>query len=65
MQSVIATRAHAILDFLHGVQGSLHLTFEEGTHSAWLCDLLARRVARLVVSDPRKNALLKSGNKAI
>ena len=63
MQSVLATRANAILDFLHGIQGTLHVTFEEGTHSAWLYDLLARRVARLVVSNPRKNALLKSGNK--
>lgn len=63
MQSVLATRAPAILDFLGGIQGTLQVTFEEGTHSAWLYDLLVRRVARLVVCDPRKNALLKSGNK--
>jgi transposase len=63
MQSVMATRAAALLDFLHGIKGSLHVAFEEGTHSAWLYDLLARRVAKLVVCNPRKNALLKSGNK--
>ncbi len=63
MQSVLATRAGAILDFLHGLRGTIHLTFEEGTHSAWLYDLLARRAARVVVCDPRKNALLKAGNK--
>jgi transposase len=63
MQSVLATRAAAVLDFLHGIQGTLHVTFEEGTHSAWLYDLLARRVAKLVVCNPRKNALLKSGSK--
>jgi transposase len=63
MQSVLATRAAAILDFIHGIQGTLHVTFEEGTHSAWLYDLLVRRVAKLVVCNPRKNALLKSGNK--
>lgn len=63
MQSVLATRAAAVLDFLHGIKGSLQVTFEEGTHSAWLYDLLARRVAKLVVCNPRKNALLKSGNK--
>lgn len=34
MQSVLATRAAAILDFLHGIKGTLHVTFEEGTHSA-------------------------------
>ena len=36
----------AILDFLQGLRGTLHVTFEEGTHSAWLYDLLVRRVAR-------------------
>lgn len=64
MQSVLATRAAAILDFIGGVRGRLHVTFEEGTHSTWLYDLLARRVARLVVCNPRKNALLKSGSKS-
>jgi transposase len=64
MQSVLATRAAAILDFIHGVRGTLHLTFEEGTHSAWLYDLLVGRVAKLVVCNPRKNALLKSGSKS-
>src|SRR5437660_11444451 len=63
-QSVLATRAAAILDFIAGIRGAVHVTFEEGTHSAWLFDLLVRRVARLVVSNPRKNALLKSGNKS-
>jgi transposase len=63
MQAVLATRAAAILDFLHGIKGTLYVTFEEGTHSAWLYDLLVRRVAKLVVCNPRKNALLKSGNK--
>jgi transposase len=58
------TRAAAILDFIGGVRGTLHVTFEEGTHSAWLYDLLSRRVAKLVVCNPRKNALLKSGNKS-
>jgi len=64
MQSVIATHAATILDFIHGLRGTLHLTFEEGTHSAWLYDLLARGVARVVVCNPRQNALLKAGNKS-
>jgi transposase len=62
-QSVLMTRTAAILDFIGGVRGSLHVTFEEGTHSAWLYDLLSRRVEKLVVCNPRKNALLQSGNK--
>jgi transposase len=64
MQSVLATRAAAILDFIRGLRGTVHVTFEEGTHSAWLYDLLVRRVAGVVVCNPRKNALLKVGNKS-
>jgi transposase len=64
MQSILATHAAAILDFVGGLRGTIHLTFEEGTHSAWLHDLLVRRVARVVVCDPRQNALLKVGNKS-
>ena len=64
MQSVLATRAAAILDFIAGIRGTLHVTLEEGTYSAWLYDLLARRVAKLVGCNPRKNALLKSGSKS-
>jgi transposase len=63
MQSVLPTRASVILDFLHGIRGTLHVTFEEGIHSAWLYDLLQQRVAHVLVCDPRKTTLLKSGNK--
>jgi hypothetical protein len=38
----------------------LHVTFEEGTWAAWLFDLLKPHVTKLVVCDPRKNALLKT-----
>jgi Transposase len=64
IQSVIATQASAILDFLQGLRGTLHVTFEEGMHSGWLYDLLVRRVAHLMVCNPRKNALLKAGSKS-
>lgn len=64
MQAVLATRAAAVLDFIAGVKGRLEVTCEAGTHSAWLWDLLARRVAKLVVCNPRKNSLLKSGSKS-
>jgi len=63
MQSVIATRAAALLEFLQGLDGTLQITFEEGTYSTWLYDLLVRRVSKVVVCNPRKNALLKKGNK--
>ncbi len=64
IQSVIATQASAILYFLQGLRGTLHVTFEEGMHSGWLYDLLVRRVAHLMVCNPRKNALLKASSKS-
>jgi|ERR1700758_124453 len=63
MESVIETKAQTILQFFHGLRGNLRVTFEEGTSAAWLYDLLKPHVADVVVSDPRKNALLKSGSK--
>lgn len=63
MEAILETKAETILQFLHGVQGSLHLTFEEGTWAAWLHDLLRPHVTGVLVCDPRKNALLKAGNK--
>ncbi len=62
MQCVLATQARAIMEFFQGLRGAIHVTFEEGSQSAWLYDLLARRVSKLVVCNPRKNALLKAGN---
>lgn len=44
-------------------QGTLHGTFEEGVHSAWLYDLMQRTVAGVLVCDPRKDKLLKPSNK--
>ena len=40
MESIIETKASTILQFIDGVGGDLHLTFEEGTWAAWLYDLL-------------------------
>lgn len=63
MESIIETKAATILDFFQGLRGSLQVTFEEGTSAAWLYDLLVPQVTKVVVCNPRKNALLKSGNK--
>jgi len=63
MESILETKAATILQFIHGLRGSLQVTFEEGTCAAWLHDLLKPHVTKVVVCDPRKNALLKSGNK--
>jgi transposase len=63
MQMTMATRAGAILDFVRGLRGTVHITLEEGTYSAWLYGLLVGRVDRVVVCNPRKNPMLKVGNK--
>src|ERR1700726_1025432 len=64
MECVIETKASMILQFIGGLRGDLHVTFEEGTCAAWLYDLLKPHVTRLVVCDPRKNASMKQGNKS-
>ena len=63
MESILETKATTILQFIHGLRGSLHVTFEEGTWAAWLYDLLKPHVTEVVVCNPRRNALLKVGNK--
>jgi len=63
MESIIQTKASTILEFIQGLRGNLWVTFEEGSSAAWLYDLVKPHVARVVVCDPRKNALLKAGNK--
>jgi len=62
MESVIETKANMIVQFFEGLRGDVHVTFEEGTWSAWLYDLLRPRVTRVIVCDPRRNALLLDGN---
>ena len=64
MESIIETKAITILQFIQGLRGDLHVTFEEGTWAAWLYDLLKPHVTKVVVCNPRKNALLKEGNKS-
>jgi hypothetical protein len=64
MECILETKAAAILEFLEGLSGSLAVTFKEGTSAAWLHDLLKPHGTRLVVCDPRKNALLQDGSKS-
>src|SRR5450631_4180050 len=64
MESIIETKASTILQCIQGVHGDLHVTLEEGTWAAWLYDLLKPHVREVVICDPRKNALLKTGNKS-
>ena len=36
MEAIVETKAETILQFIRGLRGSLHVTFEEGTCAAWL-----------------------------
>ncbi len=64
MESILETKAATILEFFAGLRGTLSVTLEEGTWAAWLYDVLKPHVAKVVVCNPRKNALLKDGNKS-
>ena len=64
MESILETTASTILEFLAGLRGALSVTFEEGTWATWLYDLLKPHGAHLIVCNPRKNALLRQGNKS-
>src|SRR5215213_2447073 len=64
MESVVETSAATILEFLKGLRGQVEVTLEEGTHAAWLYDTLQRAKVKVVVCDPRKNCLLRDGNKS-
>jgi transposase len=63
MEAVLETKGSTIVDFIAGLSGRLHVTFEEGTQSAWLYDLINPLVAEFVVCNPRKNKLLVGENK--
>jgi len=63
MEATLETKAETILEFVHGLRGSLHVSFEEGTCAAWLHDFLKPHVTEVLVCDSRKNALLRVGNK--
>src|ERR1700732_5632709 len=61
-EAILETKAETILQFIHGLRGSLHVTFDEGNCAAWLHDLLKPHVAQVLVCDPRKLAELPRSN---
>jgi hypothetical protein len=64
METIVETKASSILQFIHGLRGELHVTWEEGTWAAWLYDLLQPQVEQVLVCNPRRNSLLKEGSKS-
>ena len=39
LEAILETKAETVLQFIHGLRGSLHVTFEEGTSADWLYHL--------------------------
>lgn len=60
-RSILPTEATALTQFFRSVQGSVHVSFEEGTQSHWLYTLLVPLVMRVVVCN-RRDAR-RQGNK--
>jgi len=52
-RSVVPTEEAALLEFVRGMRGAVHVAFEEGTQAQWLYDLLVGRVARVIVGNRR------------
>jgi hypothetical protein len=46
METIVETKASSILQFLHGLRGELHVTWEEGTWAAWLYVLAQREMEK-------------------
>ena len=63
-QTVMQTDATALRDFLRGLSGRVHLTFEEGTQAQWLFDLTRPLVAEVLVCNPRLNHSKSRDNKS-
>jgi hypothetical protein len=63
-QAVMQTEASAIRDFLRGLSGRVHLTFEEGTQAQWLYDLSRPLVSEVLVCNPRLNHSKPRANKS-
>src|SRR5712691_9379898 len=65
MESILETEAATILQFFAGLRGTLSVTFEEGTWSVWLYDLLNPHVDKLVVCNPRRTRCSRTGTRVI
>jgi len=60
-RSVLPTEPAALVAFVRGMRGTMHVAFEEGTQAQWLHDLLVPLVHRVVVCD--RHGEKRRGNK--
>lgn len=63
-EGTFVSSAEAIRDFISGLRGRVHLTFEQGSLAAWLYDLVKPLVATVIVCNPRYNRVVLCGNKS-
>jgi len=57
---VVETNGPALVSYLRNIPGRKHLCLEEGTHSAWLYEILSPHVEQIVVAGIGKNRGQKS-----
>src|SRR5262244_1677944 len=63
LETTVATEAGPLLRLMDGINGPLHVTFEEGTQAAWLYEVVRGYAKEVIVCDPRRNRLLEEGSK--
>ena len=63
LETIVKTEEAALIRLVQNLAGPLHITFEETTQAAWLCQLLRAYAAEVIVCDPRRNKLLSEGSK--
>ena len=56
-RSIVPTQPRALVEFMRGMRGAVHVALEEGTQAQWLHDLLVPVVHRVVVCDRRREAI--------
>jgi hypothetical protein len=61
-RSILPTDGTAIVEYVGGMRGAVHVAFEEGTQAQWLYDLLDPVADRVIVCDRRGER--RRGNKA-
>jgi transposase len=52
-RAILPTEAPALVEFVRGMRGTVHVAFEEGTQAQWLHELLVPLVDRVLVCDRR------------
>jgi hypothetical protein len=62
METIVETKASSILQFLHGLRGELHVTWEEGTWAAWQYDRMSneRLMYSVGIGPPEEKSALCS-----